>query len=118
MENKNEEFFLVVKDGKFFIDWFCNEKREAFFPLFDLETQEQEKLFARRLFYPKSARFQLRHYTDQERANFIASNNLSGDLVMQWMDNALLLDAHEFNKQTKYGSLQKPLVILEGCFFH
>ena len=118
MENKNEEFFLVVKNGEFFVDWFCNEKREAFFPLFGLETQQQEKQLARKLFYPKSARFPLRHYTDRERANFLASKTLSDDLVIPWMDNALLLDPHDFNSRTKYGSLQKALVILEGCFFH
>ena len=118
MENKNEEFYLVVKNGELYIDWFYNEKREAFFPLFDLEEQQQAKQLSRTLFYPKSARFPLRHYTDHERASIIASETLSDDLVIQWMDNALLLDPHDFNRRTKYGSLQKALIILEGCFFH
>lgn len=112
--------FLVVKDGRFFIESFCSGEGHNFFPLFELEEYEQEKQLAKKLSYPKSGRFPLRHFTDAERTNALATkySGFDDQLSIQWMDNVLLLDPHDFNSVSRYGAIYKSIIILEGCFLH
>ncbi len=114
MEHTKDEFFLVVKDGKFFIEGFDNEAKYNFFALFDLEQYEQEMQLAKKLSYPKSGKFQLRHFTDAERANMLNTklSELGDYWAIQWLNNALVLDSEGYKK------IFRSVIILEGCFFH
>ena len=124
-----EEFYLVVKDNKFFIEWLDNDEKHTIFPLFEPEDYEGEMQLAKKLYYPKSARFPLRHFTDDERAIILTSESYhfpgqkttwssSDDQIMQWMNEVLILDPYDFRRRSKMGTLSKPLMILEGCFLH
>ncbi len=114
MKYTKDEFFLVVQDGKFYIEGFDSEAKYNFFALFDLDQYEQEMQLAKKLSHPKSGKFALRHFTDAERANMFNTklSELDDYWAIQWLNDALVLDPEEYKK------IFRPVVILEGCFFH
>ncbi len=108
---ENFNSYLIVKNDKFFIETFCKEGKIDCMPI-KLKGQ----------YWPKSARFKLRHLTDNERqeTNTTDVYKFPGEatrsspfqhLLNRLLDEILVLDADEFNRVSNSAKRSKPLFI-------
>ena len=126
-ETKRVEFeeYLVVKDGEFYIEAFCEDDK-----LDDLHLKSSKKFLTKMLYpdnNPMNERFPLRSFTQAERdeINKKPIYMFPGDttrhpslqhLLNRWLDTTIVLGIEEFNSISKSKPLTKPIVVTQGKY--
>lgn len=125
-----EGYYLIVKDGQFFIDdCFCNESHVSPYPHASEHTSKKQltkSMFGNN--NPQDGRYPLRELFQSEKEALFNDNSVymvpgetKRSKVFQYMldrcfDTMAVLDHNEFNKRFKHNKLTKPVIIIHGKF--
>jgi hypothetical protein len=133
-ETKEEEckwgYYLVVKNGKFFIEE-CFDDESYVGPFLYAKEHKSERELAKSIFGDNNVqdgRYPLRNLLQSEKEDISNDNSVyivpgatKRSKVFQYMldrclDTVIVLDHNEFNKRFKRNKLTKPVIIIQGKF--
>ena len=133
-ETKEEEckwgYYLVVKNGKFFIEE-CFDDESYVGPFLHAKEHKSERELAKSIFGDNNVqdgRYPLRNLLQSEKEDISNDNSVyivpgatKRSKVFQYMlgrclDTGIVLDHNEFNKRFKRNKLTKPVIIIQGKF--
>jgi hypothetical protein len=125
-----EGYYLVVNNGKFFIEE-CFDGESYVSPFLYAKEHKSERELAKSIFEDNNVqdgRYPLRNLLQSEKEDISNDNSVymvrgetKRSKVLQYMldrclDTVIVLDHNEFNKRFKHNKLTKPVIIIQGKF--